>query len=188
MLNLDNNHKTGNTEVRPEMELAVRCIGTVRDLGCAPLVVASGRGFHLGGQLEAPVENARLYGFMLPLRGRHRGGAPRQGHDHHRIKFNFYPDPRSCAMVSLRLFGTEHAKNKVFSRVLTPHGLLDEAASWAHFADTVRAGPIAAATFDAACETLAASGLNQAAAAPLTPPATGPRRSCRPHSAARFRR
>jgi hypothetical protein len=156
--NLDNNHKTGNTEVRPEMELAVRVLSErLRDLGCAPLVVASGRGFHLWGRLEAPVENARLYGFMLRCAVATAAALHGQGHDHHRIKFNFYPDPRSCAIVSLRLFGTEHAKNKVFSRVLTPHGLLDEAASWAHFADTVRAGPIAAATFDAACETLAAS-------------------------------
>jgi len=140
------------------MELAVRVLSErLRDLGCAPLVVASGRGFHLWGRLEAPVENARLYGFMLRCAVATAAALHGQGHDHHRIKFNFYPDPRSCAIVSLRLFGTEHAKNKVFSRVLTPHGLLDEAASWAHFADTVRAGPIAAATFDAACETLAAS-------------------------------
>jgi hypothetical protein len=157
--NLDNNHKAGSAEVRPEMELAVRLLAEqLRGLGCPPLVVASGRGFHLWCRLAAPVENARLYGFMLRCAVATAAALHGQGHDHHRIKFNFYPDPRSCDIVSLRLFGTEHAKNKVFSRILAPSGLLDEAASWARFAEYVRAGPIAAATFDAACESLAVSG------------------------------
>ena len=40
--------------------------------------------------------------------------------------------------MSLRLFGSRHVKNKVFSRILTPQGLLDETASWEFFADYLK--------------------------------------------------
>src|SRR5580658_10689155 len=64
--NLDNNHKTNNTVVIPEMEAAVRALrGHLTQLGCEPLVIASGRGFHLWCRLGAPVDNDLIYGFML---------------------------------------------------------------------------------------------------------------------------
>jgi hypothetical protein len=72
------------------------------------------------------------------------------------LKFNFYPDPRILDVVSLRLFGTEHAKNKVFSRVMTPEGLLDEQASWAYFQDHLKMKTITLRTFDKAFNTLVA--------------------------------
>ena len=59
--------------------------------------------------------------FMLRS-GRRPGGAASPRADHHQIKFNFYPDPRNHHVVSLRLFGSRHVKNKVFSRILTPQG------------------------------------------------------------------
>jgi len=46
--NLDNNHKVNNTAVIPEMNLALRALSNcLRDLGCEPLIVASGRGYHV---------------------------------------------------------------------------------------------------------------------------------------------
>ena len=67
-----------------------------------------------------------------------------QGLEHNRIKINLYPDRRIRDVVSLRLFGTEHAKNRVFSQVWTPAGLLDEAASWIRFPRTIlEARPLA---------------------------------------------
>ena len=78
----------------------------------------------------------------------------RDGFDYHRIKFNFYPDMRISNVVSLRLFGSLHMKNQVFSRILTPGGLLDEAASWEYFAAYLRNKTIAVARFNAACDAL----------------------------------
>ena len=45
-------------------------------------------------------------------------------------------------------------KNKVFSRILTPQGLLDETASWEFFADYVKNRTIALARFQSAHDSL----------------------------------
>jgi hypothetical protein len=156
--NLDNNHKTENTVVIPEMDIAVRslreCLGQLR---CEPLIVASGRGYHVWCRLEAPVGNDELYGFMLRAAVRALASFHGSGRDHQKIKFNFYPDVKAHNVVSLRLFGSEHAKNKVFSSVLTPEGLLDEPASWAHFEDFLRNRTISLQRFAEASATLAAA-------------------------------
>ena len=57
--------------------------------------------------------------------------------------------------VSLRLFGSEHVKTRVFSHVLGPAGLLDEDASWTAFAEHFRRGAIPADRLVAAGATLA---------------------------------
>jgi hypothetical protein len=151
--NLDNNHKTNNTIVIPEMELAV---GVLREhleqLGCEPLVVASGRGFHLWCRLEGPVDNDRLYEFMLRSAAKTVAAIHKGGHDHNKVKVNLYPDRRIRDVVSLRLFGSEHAKNRVFSRVLAREGLLAEEESWAAFERYVGNGAIALARFNRAHE------------------------------------
>jgi hypothetical protein len=155
--NLDNNHRSDNTRVIPEMDLAVRSLRNgLRELGCEPLILASGRGFHVWGRLDQPVENGRLYRFMLQAAVRALLGFRERGYDHHKIKFNFYPDVRVHDVVSLRLFGSDHAKNRVFSHVFTPEGLLDESASWTYFEDFLRTKTMTAAAFAAASDTLAA--------------------------------
>jgi hypothetical protein len=146
--NLDNNRRENNTEVIPEMQAVV---GALRELlsgaGCVPLVVASGRGFHVWCRLEAPVPNGDLHAFMV----RAAAGAVARMHvaggDYHRVKFNFYPDPRTDNAVSLRVFGSDHAKNRLFSRILGPEGLLDEAASWVRFEEHLRTRTVSAAAF-----------------------------------------
>ena len=149
--NLDNNHEVNSSELIPEMAVAVRELGAhLRGLECEPLIVASGRGYHVWGRLEAPVANARLHDFMLRSAATTAAALHRQGYDHHQIKFNFYPDPRVHHVVSLRLFGSRHVKNKVFSRILTPQGLLDETASWEFFADYLKHRTITLARFEAA--------------------------------------
>jgi hypothetical protein len=155
--NLDNNHKTNNTAVIPEITLALRGLrDCLVDRGLMPLIVASGRGYHVWCRLNEPVDNNRLYQFMLraavhallPFHGR--------GYDHKAVKFNFYPDIKAHNVVSLRLFGSDHAKNKVFSRVLTPDRLLGEAASWDYFGDFLRNKAIPSAKFTAAFNALPA--------------------------------
>jgi len=156
--NLDNNNLVNSSALSPEMEFAVRRLGEIlRGAGCEPLIVASGRGYHVWGRLDGAVANELLYAFMLKAGVATAAALQLAGHDHHRIKFNFYPDPRARDVVSLRLFGTLHAKNRVFSRILAPAGLLDEAASWEYFADHLRNKTITAARFHAASEALAAS-------------------------------
>lgn len=155
--NLDNNNKTENTVVIPEMDLAVRslreCLGRLR---CEPLIVASGRGYHVWCRLAAPVANEELHGFMLRAAVRALASFHGSGRDHQKIKFNFYPDVKAHDVVSLRLFGSEHAKNKVFSRVLTPDGLLDETDSWAYFEDFLQNKTMPLDRFARAAATLAA--------------------------------
>jgi hypothetical protein len=137
--NLDNNHKTNNTEVIPEMGLGVELLrGILSGLGCEPLVIASGRGYHLWCRVAGAIENEQLYNLMLRAMAKTMLGLHRAGMDHNKIKANFYPDPRSRDIVSLRLFGSEHMKNRLFSRVLTGNGLLDEAGSWRAFEDYLR--------------------------------------------------
>jgi hypothetical protein len=134
--NLDNNHKLNNTLIIPELAVAVRALADrLEELGCEPLVVASGRGYHAWCRLEAAVTNARLHEFMLHAAAVALLAVHERGLDPLKVKFNFYPDPRINDVVSLRLFGSEHAKNKVFSHILTRAGLLDEQASWDFFED-----------------------------------------------------
>ncbi len=157
-LNLDNNHKVNNTIIIPEMRLAVRfLVDLLSSVGCVPLVLASGRGYHIWCRLERAVENERLYGFMIRLAAKTAAFLQNQGHDHNRVKINLYPDRRIRDVVSLRLFGTEHAKNRIFSHVWTPEGLLDEEASWKRLEEHLMANTIGVQRFDEACAALAPS-------------------------------
>jgi hypothetical protein len=150
--NLDNNHKKDNTRIIPEMELAVRTLRVLlTEAGCEPMVIASGRGYHAWCRLDAPAANQRLYDLMLHVAARTLAKLHEAGHDHLKIKFNFYPDVRLHDAVSLRLFGSEHAKNKVFSRALTPDGLLDEKSSWDWFERYLASKTISEAALAAAC-------------------------------------
>jgi len=47
----------------------------------------------------------------------------------------------------LRLFGSEHSKNKVFSHVLAGETLLDEASSWKAFEEHLGKRTISVETF-----------------------------------------
>jgi hypothetical protein len=147
--NLDNNHKTNNTVLIPEMVFAVRSVREqLTELGCEPLIIASGRGYHVWCRLEAPAENSRLYIFMLRIAAKTMAALHHAGLDYRQVKFNVYPDCRIRDVVSLRLFGSEHAKNKVFSRILTRDGLLDEDESWAAFERYLRHQMISLARFN----------------------------------------
>lgn len=155
--NLDNNHRVDNTAVIPEVELAVRALReTLADLDCPPLILASGRGFHAWCRFDRPIANPRLYAFMLHCGVRSAAAVHGAGLDHKQVKFNFYPDIRVHGAVSLRLFGSVHAKNRVFSRVLAPEGLLDEPSSWSAFEDHLRRRTISEPVFAAACDRLGA--------------------------------
>jgi len=150
-INLDNNHRVDNTAAIPEVEAAVRTLIRVYgELGCEPLVVASGRGYHIWGRADAPVDNQLLYRFMLRAAAAAAAELLSRGLDPQQAKFNFYPNPKINDVVSLRLFGSQHAKTGRFSSILTADGLLGEEASWAHFADYLQHRTVAAARLEAA--------------------------------------
>jgi len=73
------------------------------------------------------------------------------------MKFNLYPDVRIQDRVSLRLFGSEHAKNHVFSRILDGETLLDEEASWAYFKHHVGNKTVVLETFHKAYDSVVTS-------------------------------
>lgn len=147
--NLDNNHRDHNTQVIPELRAAVDALrGILAGAGAEPLVLASGRGFHVWLRLAAPEDNRRLFAVMLGAAARVAARLVAEGLDRQRVKFNFYPDPRTENTVSLRLFGSVHAKNRVFSAVVAGDGSrLDEAASWAEFAAYGRGHTLSPAAF-----------------------------------------
>ena len=97
--NLDNNHQVNSSEIIPEMEVAVRELGGhLRGLGCEPLIVASGRGYHVWGRLEAAVANERLHDFMLRSAAATLAALVRQGHDRPSDKIQFLSGPESITM------------------------------------------------------------------------------------------
>ena len=137
--NIDNNHRADNTRIIPEIVVARDTLSAcLIELGCEPMIVASGRGYHVWLRLDRPLDNAVLYEFMIATAARALLPLMERGDDHRTVKFSFYPDINAIDSVSLRLFGSEHAKNKVFSHVFTPDGLLDEDDSWQYFEDFIR--------------------------------------------------
>ncbi|HEY3757916.1 MAG TPA: hypothetical protein VGL42_17300 [Opitutaceae bacterium] len=151
--NLDNNRVENNTEIIPEMAFAIRRLRErLEELGCRPLVIASGRGYHVWTRLAEARPNQVIYDFMMKVAVLIAAELHFMGGDRRRVKFNFYPDPRTENTVSLRLFGSNHAKNRIFSRILDLDRLLDEPESWVEFARHLEVGTVPAATFDLAAE------------------------------------
>src|SRR5262249_50633295 len=149
------NHKSDNTAIIPELGLARDTLRTcLLGLGCEPMIVASGRGYHVWLRLDEPMENALLYEFMVAAAARALLPLMVRGDDHRAVKFSFYPDVNIVDEVSLRLFGSVHAKNKVFSHVFTPSGLLDEDDSWKYFEHFVRDKTTSTATIGSAVDQL----------------------------------
>jgi len=102
--NLDNNHAHDGSRLIPEVQLAVRAlVERLNELGCNPLVIASGRGYHVWCRLEAPIANDRLYALMLHTAAGSLLTLQQQGFDTNNMRFNLYPDVRIQNRVSLRL-------------------------------------------------------------------------------------
>jgi hypothetical protein len=134
-LNLDNNCKVDNLELIPELEPTVRFLRQhLREYEIEPLVIQSGRGYHLWCRVDEAVENRMLYDFLLRIAAKAIASLHESDLDYRRVKFNLYPDPQTVAIASLRLFGSEHVKKKAFSHVHLDTQVLDERESWDYFA------------------------------------------------------
>ncbi|MDR3560311.1 MAG: hypothetical protein P4N59_02555 [Negativicutes bacterium] len=155
--NLDNNYKNNNTALIPEMQFSIRALTDFfEELGVEPLTVASGRGYHVWCRVAEAIENRRLSDFMMRMVAKSMAALHENGYDYHKIKFNMYPNYKNNNVLSLRLFGSEHIKNKVFSYVHTKAGLLDEEQSWDYFADYLANKTIPRDNFTQAHKKLAA--------------------------------
>jgi hypothetical protein len=133
-LNLDNNYKVNNTALIPEMKPTVIYLKEqLQEYAIEPLVIESGRGYHLWCRLDQAVDNQLLFDFLLRISARTMLSLSNHGYDYNRIKFNIYPNPKTINIASLRLFGSEHIKKKVFSYVHLHNRVLDETASWEYF-------------------------------------------------------
>ena len=153
--NLDDTHNVNGTAISLEMELAVTVLRDIlKDAGCPPLIVASGKGFHLWCRLAATVGNDQLYNFMLRAMAKTLYALHQKAMDHSRINARFYPDPKVQDKISLRLFGSVHPNTGAFSRVLAHDGLLDEEASWSAFEEHPRLNTIGEETFANACKAM----------------------------------
>lgn len=137
--NLDNNFKENNTELIPEMQYSVNWLTEyLTELEIEPLVIVSGRGYHVWCRLDAPVDNKQLHKFMLQIVAKTMEALHVNGYDYNRVKFNMYPNNEIINTVSLRFFGSEHVKNKIFSYVYTNNGVLEEDASWRYFTEYLK--------------------------------------------------
>lgn len=132
--NLDNNCKVNNTSLIPEMKPTVTYLREqLQEYAIEPLVIESGRGYHLWCRLDQAVDNQLLFDFLLRISAKAMASLHKHGYDYNRIKFNIYPNPKTVNIASLRLFGSEHIKKNVFSYVQLQNRVLDEAASWEYF-------------------------------------------------------
>lgn len=156
--NLDKDQKFDDVSDIPELTVAANLVRSILlDLGCEPLVVASGKGYHIWCRLAAPESNDDLYRFMLRTMAKALHQLHVRGLDHHRIYTRFYPDPRTVNKISLRLFGSCHLSNKLFSWILADDGLLDEDASWIAFEEHLERKTIDKGAFQAAYRSITGS-------------------------------
>lgn len=153
--NLDKTPKAGDSPDLLEMTLAVTLLRDIlTDLGCEPLIVQSGKGYHLWCRLEEPAGNDDLYNFMMRAMAKALYGLHRQGLDHNKINARFYPDPRTLNHISLRLIGSDHIKTRTFSQVVMPNGMLDEESSWQAIEDHLKTKGTSPEAFQRAHQTL----------------------------------
>jgi hypothetical protein len=154
--NVDNNHLRNNTEIIPAVTHTLETLRTrLVEAGCEPLVITSGRGYHVWLRLEESAENRLLYDFMIVAAAQALLPLVMAGEDRRAVKISFYPDIKVVEDVSLRIFGSEHAKTGEFSHIVTPSGRLDEADSWSYFEEFVRNKATPVATIRSAVAALA---------------------------------
>lgn len=132
--NLDDNNKKGN-EILNELKAAV-CIITeyLKILDIEPLVIVSGRGYHIILRFSHPIDNDKLSDFILLIEIWNKLIFKETNHDINKINVCSYPNKFDNTTHSLRLFGSKHIKNQVFSYVCSPKlGVLGEKESWEYF-------------------------------------------------------
>ncbi|SDF86176.1 hypothetical protein [Sporolituus thermophilus] len=103
-----------------------------------PLMVESGRGYHIWVKLGEKQNNEKIYSFSRRIVGFVMDCLKDQNIDTEKVFITLYPTPGYTQGYSLRLFGSKHIRTGEFSRVVLPGiGILDENESWRYFGEYV---------------------------------------------------
>lgn len=148
--NIDDNRKViadSGRETRAGMEYLVAFL---EELGIQPLVSVSGKGYHVWCRFDSPVDNAKLYNFLIVTAARTLSKLHDNKLDYQVVKFTVYPNTKITNLGSLRLFGSEHVRTHAFSNVYTSSGILNEGESWRYMADFLTCRVTSVKTFDEA--------------------------------------
>ncbi|MBP2659148.1 MAG: hypothetical protein H6Q69_2180 [Firmicutes bacterium] len=135
VFNIDGTEKKEGDELAEDVKVAGGIITKyLRKVNIEPLVVLSGRGYHLWCRMTEPVDNEVLADFILRVIVRTLATMENSGFDKKKVNISKYPHDNEQQNCSLRLFGSKHVKNQVFSHIFHPtQGALSEADSWAYF-------------------------------------------------------
>lgn len=151
--NIDNNEKEDNEKYTDKLK-ETQCIlqACLDNYGIEPIILASGRGYHTWVRINENINNNCLCDFMAYIWAKTRLLQERMGMGR-KFDISLYPARNSTESNSLRIFGSEHIKNKIFSYVIHPSkGILDEAESWRYFEHYMKNKTLAKEPFMAAYE------------------------------------
>ena len=123
----------------------------LRALNIEPLVILSGRGYHIWVRLAEPVYNKEIGFFIKNMKDRINDGLKINDLNFNDICISAYPQLHEKQTHSLRLFGSEHVKNKVFSHICTDGGTLNELDSWLYFEEFIKSKTTPIDVFKKAC-------------------------------------
>ncbi|SDF41855.1 hypothetical protein [Sporolituus thermophilus] len=103
-----------------------------------PLMVESGRGYHIWVRLNERQDNEKIYSFSRRIASSVTYILQNQGIDMEKVFITIYPTPGYTQGYSLRLFGSRHVRTGEFSHVVLPGiGMLNENESWRYFGEYV---------------------------------------------------
>lgn len=136
-------------EVKGMCNAIVSCLNK---LDIEPLVIVSGRGYHIHCRLEKPVDNNTLLHFMIIIELWARETLKNNNISDDMVNVSKYPHREGNTCVSLRMFGSKHIKKEIFSHICTHATVLSEEDSWNYFKDYLDNGIIPIDTFDKALE------------------------------------
>jgi len=101
-----------------------------------PLIIKSGRGYHMWCKIDEKIENTRLISFMNKLKQISIFNIKRDGFNTENVNCTLYPRVDTND-ISLRMFGSNHIDTGMFSSVVTEINkndkLLDMSESWDYF-------------------------------------------------------
>jgi len=153
--NLDAKPETTKEEIEATRYILT---GILVTLGIKPLVVVSGRGYHIWVKLEQPIDNDRIGLFMFTVCKRITWFLEQNSLKSDSVDIGRYPHGEEKQRNSLRLFGSRHVDTLQFSNVVDYgyykdanegwYEILNEKKSWEYFERYLMKGQISVETFD----------------------------------------
>lgn len=149
--NLDKNTEEAEWELQATRHIIRLCL---REAGIEPLVYVSGRGYHIWVRIAEPIDNEKIYLFMLGIYYKAMRILNFNEVSTNKVNVYLYPSRKYNKLTSLRLFGSKHIKKGAFTYVGTEDTLLNIAESWAYFEDYMKNKTITKEQFEKACNLL----------------------------------